>query len=116
MTYTVSTILHDTLKSIGGCDSIYKITNITITPITPTIKKDSLSGCNSVSYNSITYTASTTLRDTLKSIGGCDSIYKITNIQSRQLLRLHKKIVLAVATVSRTILLYTRLQQHYAIR
>ncbi len=78
--YTSSTTLHDTLKSIGGCDSIYKIINITITPITPTIQKDSLNGCNSVSYNSITYTASTTLHDTLKSVGGCDSIYKTINI------------------------------------
>ena len=40
----------------------------------------SLFGCNSIVYNGITYTSSTVKRDTTKSIGGCDSIYKVATI------------------------------------
>ena len=79
-TYTSSTVVRDTLKSVQGCDSIYNVATITITPITPTTITSSLSGCNSVAYNNITYTSSTIKRDTTKSVGGCDSIYKVTTI------------------------------------
>ncbi|MCX6208961.1 MAG: hypothetical protein NTZ59_05525, partial [Bacteroidetes bacterium] len=83
-TYITSTVLKDTLKSFQGCDSIYNTVNITINPLTPTIINISASGCNSVVYKTITYTASTVLRDTVKSLQGCDSIYNIATITVKQ--------------------------------
>ena len=80
ITYTSSAVVHDTLKSIGGCDSVYNITTITINPITPTTNNAALSNCSSVTFGGITYTSSTVVNDTIKSIGGCDSIYNITAI------------------------------------
>ena len=78
--YTNSSIVKDTIKTSQGCDSIYNIATITITPISPITKSNKLSGCNSVIYNGITYTNSTIVKDTLKSIQGCDSVYTITTI------------------------------------
>ncbi len=80
VTYTSSTIKRDTTKSVGGCDSIYKVATITITPITPTTITSTVTGCSSVTYNGITYTISTVKRDTTKSVGGCDSVYKVATI------------------------------------
>ena len=79
-TYTNSTIVRDTVKSYQGCDSIYNIANIVITPIVASTHNIPLSGCNSVLYNGNTYTNSTTIRDTIKSYQGCDSIYNVANI------------------------------------
>ena len=47
----------------------------------PTITKNiNYTGCNTVLYNGINYTASTILKDTIRSVYGCDSVYNITNI------------------------------------
>ena len=75
-----STTVIDTIKNYQGCDSIYNIATITITPISPITNSIKLSGCNSVVYNGITYTNSTLVKDTLKSIQGCDSVYTIATI------------------------------------
>ena len=80
ITYTSSTVLNQTLKSTGGCDSVYKTITITIAPITPVSQTLSFTGCDSYAYKGITYSNSTILNDTLKSIGGCDSIYQQINI------------------------------------
>ena len=80
ITYTSSTIVRDTVKSVQGCDSIYNIANISVNKIVTTINPIPLSGCNSVLYKGITYTSSTTVRDTVKSVQGCDSIYNVANI------------------------------------
>ncbi len=79
-TYNSSTIVKDTLKTTQGCDSIYNIATITITPITPTTQTTNLSACNSLVYLGNTYNSSTVLRDTIRNLMGCDSIYKIVNI------------------------------------
>ena len=80
ITYTHSTIVRDTVKSVQGCDSIYNVANIVITPIIASTKNIPLSGCNNIVYKGITYTTSTTVRDTVKSVQGCDSIYNVANI------------------------------------
>ncbi|UAY51318.1 T9SS type B sorting domain-containing protein [Ferruginibacter albus] len=74
-TYTSSTTVRDTVKSTGGCDSVYIVASITIQGITPVSKDSSLSGCNSVDYGLNTYTSSTNFKDTIRSVGGCDSVY-----------------------------------------
>lgn len=79
-TYATSVVVKDTVKSYQGCDSIYNITNIVITPITPIANTINLNHCRQIVYNSITYTTSTVLKDTIKSYQGCDSIYNIVNI------------------------------------
>ena len=80
-TYNASTVLKDTLKSVGGCDSVYNVVNININPITPTINITSLPvSCKSIVYNGNTYNTSTVVRDTVKSYQGCDSIYNVFNI------------------------------------
>ncbi len=79
-TYTNSTTVRDTIKSIQGCDSIYNVANIVITPIVASTHNIPLSGCNNVLYNGNTYSNSTTIRDTIKSVQGCDSVYNVANI------------------------------------
>jgi gliding motility-associated-like protein len=78
--YNSTTIKRDTLKSNQGCDSIYRVVNIIITPITPSTQTNSMFNCDDIVYSGITYVASITINDTIKSIQGCDSIYRITNI------------------------------------
>ena len=78
--YTSSSTIKDTLKNIAGCDSVYNNVNITITPITATTNNINFNSCNSVTYLGTVYTNSTTIKDTLKSLGGCDSIYNTANI------------------------------------
>ena len=80
ITYTTSKIVRDTLKSVQGCDSIYNVANISILPILAVTNNIQLSGCNSLVYKSLTYSVSSTVRDTIKSTQGCDSIYNIVNI------------------------------------
>ena len=79
-TYSVTSVLKDTIKNLQGCDSIYNIVNINISPITAITNTDTASGCGSVVYKSITYTASTVLKDTTRTLQGCDSIYNIATI------------------------------------
>jgi len=78
--YTTSTSIIDTVKTNDGCDSVYKTVNITILNFTTKIFIKSANGCNSVVYKGITYTASTVLRDTIRSVAGCDSIINIDRI------------------------------------
>src|SRR5207248_551133 len=68
------------LRTTRGCDSIYKIAAITIQNISPVTQNSSYFGCNSYVYNGTTYTSSTTVRDTLRTTRGCDSIYKVAAI------------------------------------
>ncbi len=79
-TYTTSTTVKDTLRTTLGCDSIYKVANIAVQTISATTQTSNINGCNSVVYNGKTYTASTTVNDTLKTTLGCDSIYIVANI------------------------------------
>ncbi len=80
ITYTSSTIVKDTIRSMHGCDSIYNITNIIITPVAATTHNATISSCSSVVFGGITYTSSTIVKDTIRNMHGCDSIYNITNI------------------------------------
>ena len=84
-TYTISTVIRDTVRSYQGCDSIYNLTTITITPITPVIKPVEYSGCNSVVYHGKTYTATTIVKDTISSYQGCDSIYDVATISIKSI-------------------------------
>lgn len=78
--YYASTIKTDTLKSKQGCDSVFRIANITVYKITPISDILNRSRCDSVIYQGTTYYASTIKTDTLKNQNGCDSVYKIKNI------------------------------------
>ncbi len=78
--YTTSTSIIDTVKTNDGCDSVYKTVNITILNFTTKIFIKSANGCNSVVYKGITYTASTVLRDTIRSVYGCDSVINVDRI------------------------------------
>lgn len=78
--YTSSTTIHDTIRSVQNCDSIYNVTNIIITPVAPVIYTTSISGCSSVNFNGTNYTSSTIVNDTIRSMQGCDSVYNVTNI------------------------------------
>jgi gliding motility-associated-like protein len=79
ITYTSSTIVRDTLRTASGCDSVYKTTNIIISP-TPESVINTLTGCGSVVFNGINHTSSTNIKDTLKNSRGCDSVYRNTII------------------------------------
>lgn len=70
-TYTV------TVTNSSGCTGMASQTVQTITAVS---HDTTLTGCNSIVHNGITYTSSVTLSDTLRSTGGCDSIYSNTSI------------------------------------
>ena len=78
--YSASTVRTDTLRNINGCDSIYTIANITVNKVVPIVNNISFKGCSSAYYNGVTYTTTTILKDTVRSVQGCDSIFDITNI------------------------------------
>lgn len=66
------------------CDNALVMPN----PLTFTVYPDNsvthtidTAGCGSLVYKGITYTASTVLRDTIRSQSGCDSIYNVTDIR-----------------------------------
>ncbi|MFY7963597.1 MAG: T9SS type A sorting domain-containing protein [Chitinophagaceae bacterium] len=80
-TYSSNATKQDTVKTVYGCDSIYRLVQIFIVPLTPINQSINLSGCNNVSYNNISYTSSTTLSDTIKTSQGCDSIYVAVDIK-----------------------------------
>ena len=79
-TYITSTVVKDTIKSHQGCDSVYTNATITIKPITLTTNNFGFTHCNKVNYNGNNYYSSTVVRDTLRNIGGCDSVYNIATI------------------------------------
>ena len=81
VTYTASTVVLDTLKTVvEGCDSLYRTINIAIQTINPVVQNNSLDGCRNVFFNGKNYTTSTLVKDTLRTLFGCDSVYRNTNI------------------------------------
>ena len=80
ISYTSSTVISDTVKSLQGCDSIYNVATITITPIIPAISSVDLNSCDSVIYKNSVFKSSTLFIDTVKTTGGCDSAYITVNI------------------------------------
>ncbi|WP_124635736.1 gliding motility-associated C-terminal domain-containing protein [Taibaiella sp. KBW10] len=79
-TYHTSQILRDTLYSQYGCDSIYNITNIIVHPEYGNLENTYLLGCGKLTFQGFTHTKDTLVKDTLRSVYGCDSIYKMTYI------------------------------------
>lgn len=81
-TYTASGPYLDSISS-GVCDTIYELT-VNIYPIqNTTINKDTF---NSYTFKGTVYTTSQILKDTLKTINGCDSIISI-NLTIKKLIK-----------------------------
>jgi gliding motility-associated-like protein len=74
---TTQGIYRDTLPAAGGCDSII-ITLLQV--VTPVNNNQPVNGCDSVVVNGVTYKSNTTVRDTTKSVLGCDSVFNIRTI------------------------------------
>jgi len=79
---TIQGIYYDTLAAANGCDSII-ITNLSV--VTAAVVNNTLIGCSQVTFNGITYTTDTLLRDTLITLLGCDSLITNTNISVNNL-------------------------------
>jgi len=74
---TASGFYTHSLSTTSGCDSLIQLYLV----LTQT-QTQNLSGCGAVVFNGITYTSSTIIRDTTRSlVTGCDSIIRIVNIQ-----------------------------------
>jgi gliding motility-associated-like protein len=70
-TYTV------TIPNAKGCDSIAKLTLLVTS-----LQASTISGCGTVVFEGVTYTSSTIIYDTVKSLAlNCDSIIRQTTIQ-----------------------------------
>lgn len=78
--YTQSTVVTDTVFSSHGCDSIYKVTHITIYPNTPVSLAVDTAGCYQLVFEGKTYTADTVLTRMYKNTLGCDSLLRTVNI------------------------------------
>ncbi len=68
---TLAGIYTQTFSSASGCDSISSIT-LNVLPVS--ISNDTLSNCDSVSYNGTWFTSTQIVNDTLAGSNGCDSI------------------------------------------
>ncbi len=101
ITYTSSAVvINDTVKSYQGCDSVYRYQKIVIKPINTATISTSYGSCDSVVFKGIVYHYSTQLiSDTIKSTGGCDSIYKqaIINIFTKPTVSFTNNTVYALA-------------------
>ena len=95
ITYTSAATVRDTIKSVLGCDSLYRVTRILIQNLTPVPQATSFSACRSVVYNGVTYTATTVVKDTIRSSYGCDSVYRTTTIIIQDIAPLIQTIFLA---------------------
>ena len=85
VTYTASTVAFDTLRTVvEGCDSLYRTVNITIQTINPIVQNTNIDGCRNVFFNGKNYATSTLVKDTLRTVFGCDSVYRNTNINVYQ--------------------------------
>ncbi len=76
ITYTTSTVVQDTLHTALGCDSAYIYMQIKIETVTTSVVRDTMSGCQNIVFKGIPYTTSQVVTDTIKTPGGCDSIYR----------------------------------------
>jgi len=74
--YTSTTFLGDTLQTVAGCDSAFLGTYIIVYNITPVSISDSAVGCRGMVVNNHVYDTTTITNDTLRSIEGCDSVYR----------------------------------------
>jgi len=70
---TIAGAYKDTLTSIGGCDSIVTL-NLSVTPSLTSSFNHSICTGNSYLFNGQNLTIAGAYKDTLTSIGGCDSI------------------------------------------
>jgi hypothetical protein len=78
--YTESEIIRDTLRGTFGCDSVYRIVNLTVLK-TDRIEIDTAICKNcTFTYNNIDYTKDTVIKDTLHGVMGCDSVYITINL------------------------------------
>ncbi len=76
---TTSGVYNDTLTSVSGCDSIV-ITNLRVsTPFA--LPLNPAPACDSFIYQGFIFRNDTTLRDTLRTSLGCDSVYVTANIR-----------------------------------
>lgn len=76
VTYTTSTLVQDTLHSVLGCDSAYIHMQIKIETVITSETKDTVSGCQTIVFKGTPYTTSQVVTDTIKTPGGCDSVYR----------------------------------------
>ena len=86
-TYTSNTFNNnDSIKCIITSNVACAATNIATSNVIGLRQQNAISdtviisGCNSVVYNSIVYTADATKNDTLKTVYGCDSVYRLAKI------------------------------------
>jgi gliding motility-associated-like protein len=70
-------IYKDTLVNTQGCDSFIYLHLKVITPYTVSRDTDV---CYSYTHRGILYNSNSTILDTIKSIHGCDSVYKMINL------------------------------------
>lgn len=85
---TAGGLYHDTLTTASLCDSIV---HLTLNEIVPVVAFSTISGCNAVVHNGITYTTSTIVYDTVYSVQFCDSIYEQTNINIETLVAVQQR-------------------------
>ena len=79
--YTANTQFVDTLRTIFGCDSIYKTVQIFVFPEYHDTLNVNVLGCDSALYQQKVYHASTRLIEEYKTSHGCDSLVKVINIE-----------------------------------
>ncbi len=80
ITYTASTAINDTIRSGGGCDSVYLTIDIVVDNTIPVTGTEDLKGCGMIHYKGAEFRSSGSVNDTLRSIYGCDSVYLTVNL------------------------------------
>lgn len=78
--YFESVSFSDTLQNVAGCDSLIRHINIQVTS-DAMIENIALTGCNEVVFEGRTYYQSANFTDTISNTEGCDSLWRIVDIQ-----------------------------------
>ena len=78
--YNTSTFLFDTSTTSFGYTCSFNVYNIIVDNTVPVSINDNLVGCDSLRFKYKLYKTAAIVLDTLKTIYGCDSAYRTTNI------------------------------------
>ena len=93
--YNYSGVVSDTIKSVGGCDSVYLLVNIIVHNDVAVRQSSSITSCKPFVYNGTLYAGSAIVVDTIKNVFGCDSIYRMNYITIKSILPVNKSTMLA---------------------
>jgi len=76
-TYSSAGVYYDSLQTVNGCDSVYKLT-LNVSPNYFYQETQTICDNSTYTWHGQTYSAAGVYYDSLQTVYGCDSVYKLT--------------------------------------